>query len=82
MIALTEFDRLEASALWRPEGDTQRVEVIVSVGEATLTLSDIKGRVLTHWSLPAVIRVSPPANALSPLPPHLTPMNRSKSTMN
>ena len=73
MIALTEFDRLEASALWRPEGDSQRVEVIVSVGEATLTLSDITGRALTHWSLPAV--------ALSPLPRPLTQMNRSRSTM-
>ena len=71
MIALTEFDRLEASALWRPEGDSQRVEVIVSVGEATLTLSDIKGRALTHWSLPAVIRMSPPGErpaAFAPAP--------------
>ncbi|AJE45605.1 hypothetical protein [Celeribacter indicus] len=59
MIALTEFERLEATALWRPEGQTQRVEVIVSVGEATLTLSDLNGGALTHWSLPAVSRISP-----------------------
>lgn len=58
MIALTEYDRLEASALWRPEGETQRREVIVSVGEATLIISDLKDRPLTHWSLPAVERIN------------------------
>lgn len=61
MIALTEFDRLEAPALWRADKGSQRVEVIVSLGEATLTLTDFKGHPLTHWSLPAVERVNPTA---------------------
>lgn len=60
MIALTEFERLEAPGLWLPEGESQRRSVIVSVGEATLTLSDDRtdGRPLTHWSLPAVERIT------------------------
>ncbi|WP_417278084.1 hypothetical protein [Celeribacter sp.] len=60
MIALTEFERLEAPGLWLPEGDSQRRSVIVSVGEATLTLSDDRtdGRPLTHWSLPAIERIT------------------------
>ena len=60
MIALTEFERLEASGLWRPEGATQRQEVIVSLGEATLTLTDMNGLALTHWSLPAIERQNGP----------------------
>lgn len=58
MTALSEYDRLEASALWRPEGETQRVEVIVSLGEATLTISDPNDTPLSHWSLPAIERVN------------------------
>ncbi|GAA3864862.1 hypothetical protein [Celeribacter arenosi] len=58
MTALTDYDRLEASALWRPEGSTQRREVIVSVGEATLTISDLNDNPLSHWSLPAIERVN------------------------
>lgn len=61
MTALTEFERLEAPGLWLPEGESQRRSVIVSVGEATLTLSEDRtdGRVLTHWSLPAIERITP-----------------------
>ncbi|MGH1367033.1 MAG: hypothetical protein ACRBCL_00345 [Maritimibacter sp.] len=59
MTALTDYDRLEASGLWRPEPDAQRVEVIVSVGEATLTISDTAERILSHWSLPALHRINP-----------------------
>lgn len=58
MTALTEFDRLEATALWRPEGETQRVEVVVSMGEATLVISDPNDKTLSHWSLPAIVRVN------------------------
>lgn len=58
MTALTEFDRLEATALWRPEGETQRVEVVVSMGKATLIISDLKDKTLSHWSLPAIERVN------------------------
>jgi hypothetical protein len=58
MTALNEFDRLEASALWRPEGETQRVEVVVSMGKATLIISDLNDKTLSHWSLPAIERIN------------------------
>jgi len=59
MTALTEYDRLEASGLWRQTADDQRREVIVSIGEATLTISDLRDRALTHWSLAALERINP-----------------------
>lgn len=59
MTALREYERLEASGLWRPTPEEQRREVIVSVGEATLTISDMNDRALTHWSLAAVERKNP-----------------------
>lgn len=58
MTALKQFSRLEATGLWRPSPDDQRREVIVSLGEATLTLSDINGTALAHWSLGAVNRAN------------------------
>ncbi|MBV6636126.1 MAG: hypothetical protein KI788_09500 [Mameliella sp.] len=58
MTALKQFSRLEATGLWRPSPDEQRREVIVSLGEATLTLSDINGTALAHWSLGAVNRAN------------------------
>lgn len=33
--------------------------MIVSIGEATLTITAPNGTALTHWSLPAVVRVNP-----------------------
>ncbi|TKZ21485.1 hypothetical protein FAP39_05080 [Shimia litoralis] len=59
MTALKKYDRLEATALWRPSPQEQRREVIVSIGDATLVISDMNDRALTHWSLPAVARVNP-----------------------
>jgi hypothetical protein len=66
MTALTEYERLECTGLWRapPETDTpdsapQRREVVVSFGSATLILSDKNDIALTHWSLPAIRRVNP-----------------------
>lgn len=58
MTALTEYDRLEATALWRADGESQRREVIVSIGDATLVISDTAGQPLGHWSLPAVERIN------------------------
>ena len=58
MTALKEFDRLEATGLWRPAPDEQRREVIVSLGDATLTMSDTNGTALAHWSLGAVKRAN------------------------
>lgn len=60
MTALTEFQRLEAQGSWRETPDARLREVIVSVGDATLVLSDPKSeRPLSHWSLPAVVRLNP-----------------------
>ncbi|MFY0682308.1 MAG: hypothetical protein JXR13_17170 [Thalassovita sp.] len=59
MTALTKYDRIEASGLWRAGADAQRREVVASIGDATLVISDLKDQALTHWSLPAVIRSNP-----------------------
>lgn len=54
MTALSKYDRLEATGLWRDTADAQRREVIVSIGDATLIISDLNDRAITHWSLAAV----------------------------
>jgi len=59
MTALDKFDRLETEGLWRSSHQAQRQNVIVSLGEASLVLSDNAGRALAHWSLPAVVRINP-----------------------
>ncbi len=62
MTALEEYQRLEASGLWRASPDAQRNEVIVSIGDATLVITDLRERPLAHWSLPAVERLNPGQN--------------------
>lgn len=58
MTALTKYDRLEATALWRSGPDAQRREVVISIGEATLMITDLRtNAALTHWSLAAIERV-------------------------
>lgn len=59
MTALKEFQRLEAQGLWRASEGAQRRHVVVSLGEATLVLSDMNDQALTHWSLAAVERSNP-----------------------
>ncbi|WP_227267522.1 hypothetical protein [Roseobacter weihaiensis] len=59
MTALKKYARLEASALWRASPDDQRREVIVSIGDATLIVSDMRDQAITHWSLAAVQRANP-----------------------
>ncbi|WP_415402041.1 hypothetical protein [Tateyamaria sp. SN3-11] len=56
MTALSKYDRLEATGLWRSTQDAQRREVVVSIGDATLVISDLNDRAMTHWSLAAVER--------------------------
>lgn len=59
MTALKKYQRLECSGLWRETPQDQRREVLVRFGEATLTLSDPKsGEAISHWSLPAVVRLN------------------------
>ncbi len=58
MTALAEYQRLEAIGLWRQgDGDGRAREVVVGLGDATLTLRDPASDMpLAHWSLPAVVR--------------------------
>ncbi len=59
MTALHEYQRLEAAGLWRASPNAQRRNVVVSVGDATLTISDTRDQPLTHWSLAALERANP-----------------------
>lgn len=59
MTALTKYERLEAAGLWRAAPDKQRVDVIVSLGDATLTIKDMRDQALAHWSLAAIARSNP-----------------------
>lgn len=59
MTALKEYQRLESPGIWRPDAGGQRRDVAVSFGNATLVLMDGAGRPVTHWSLPAVVRLNP-----------------------
>lgn len=59
MVALKKYARLEASALWRASPQEQRREVIVSIGDATLMICDMRDQAITHWSLAAVERANP-----------------------
>lgn len=59
MTALKEFQRLEATGLWRADEAAQRRDVVVSLGDATLVMTDMADRPLTHWSLAAVERANP-----------------------
>jgi hypothetical protein len=56
MTALTKYDRLEATGLWRQTPQDQRREVVVSIGDATLVISDMNDQAITHWSLAAIER--------------------------
>lgn len=59
MTALEQYARLEAPGVWRAAPDAQRRDVVVSLGEASLTISDMQDRALAHWSLAAVARANP-----------------------
>ncbi|WP_292290617.1 hypothetical protein [Marivita sp.] len=58
MTALKEFQRLEAEAVWRATPADQRKDVIVSLGDASLTILDLRENVLAHWSVAAVARAN------------------------
>lgn len=60
MTALRKYQKLESPGLWRPAPDAQRREVVVSFGDASLVIADLRsGTALAHWSLAAVDRVGP-----------------------
>lgn len=58
MTALKEFQRLEAPGVWRASPADQRKDVIVSMGDASLTIFDLRENVLAHWSIAAVARAN------------------------
>ncbi|MBE3639350.1 hypothetical protein [Mangrovicoccus algicola] len=57
--ALTQYQRLEAPGIWHESPDSQRRDVFVSLGEATLVIRDRTDAALTHWSLAAIRRIAP-----------------------
>ncbi len=59
MTALKKYQRIEAVGLWRAAPGEQRREVVVSIGDATLVISDMTDRAVAHWSLAAVERANP-----------------------
>ncbi|QMU57276.1 MAG: hypothetical protein GKR98_03055 [Boseongicola sp.] len=59
MTVLDKYQRLEAEGIWRADADAQRRDVIVAIGDATLTITDLNEVALAHWSLPAVKRLNP-----------------------
>ena len=59
MTALDKYQRLESTGLWRASPEAQRRDVIVSLGNATLVLTDRNETALAHWSLAALRRVNP-----------------------
>lgn len=59
MTVLAKYQRLEAEGLWRSDPEAQLREVIVVIGDATLTIAALNGTALSHWSLPATARRNP-----------------------
>lgn len=59
MTALQEFQRLESPALLSSGSGAQRRDVIVALGDATLTIIDQRASAISHWSLAAMHRINP-----------------------
>ncbi len=59
MTVLAAYQRLEAEGVWRADEGAQRRDVIVAIGDATLTITDMNEAALAHWSLPAIRRLNP-----------------------
>lgn len=58
MTAIDKYTRLEALGQWRESPDHPPREVVVSFGNATLVLSDLKEKPLCHWAMAATSRIS------------------------
>ena len=58
MTALKGYQRLECAGVWRASPEHQRKDVVVCVGDATLVMYDYADNPLTHWSLPALVRLN------------------------
>jgi hypothetical protein len=60
MTALTKYQRLEATALWRDAPGTRARDVVVGLRDKTLILTDPRSEMpLSQWSLPAIQRLNP-----------------------
>lgn len=59
MVALKKYARIEAAALWRPSPEDQRRDVIVVLGDATVTIKATNDTALAHWSIAAIRRKNP-----------------------
>ena len=60
MTALKKYKRLEGPAVWRADPAAQRRDVVLSLGKASLVITDSRsGQIVSHWSLPAVTRLNP-----------------------
>lgn len=59
MVALKKYDRMEAMGLWRPDAEGQRREVVVVLGDATLTIKTMTDQPVAHWSIAALARANP-----------------------
>ncbi|MEP5761674.1 MAG: hypothetical protein ABJ327_20645 [Litoreibacter sp.] len=59
MTALTKYERLETTGLWRPTPEEQRREVLLSFGKTSLVIRDKTSSPITHWSLSAIQRFNP-----------------------
>lgn len=60
MTALTRYERLEGSGLWRPDAGAQRRDVGIRLGKSSLVIADSRnGTVLGHWALTSFRRDNP-----------------------
>jgi len=59
MTALKEYEKLEATGLWRETLATQRREVYVAFGDTSVMIKNQADEPLSHWSLAAVERINP-----------------------
>ena len=66
--ALRDYARLESTGRWTRSAGAEAQEVLLSLGESTLILSDLADRPVAHWSLPALRRVADAPAAYAPGP--------------
>ncbi|MGB0661072.1 MAG: hypothetical protein ACPGNV_12965 [Mangrovicoccus sp.] len=59
MTALSQYQRLESPGIWHESPTSQRRDVYVSFGEATLVIKDQTDMALSHWALAALVRLNP-----------------------
>jgi len=58
-VVFSQYQNLTATGLWRQTPESQRLEVLATVGEATLILTDKNGQTVAHWSIAALARANP-----------------------